>query len=105
MPTGVTYVRDVRSVEDGPGFTTARYKEVTRQNVSELSCQVLEHAWSVVLGRAHRQFRIDNVPHKFGPIGSLGIVITDRPEHLGITIGTDDGACAKPFVYSFNNPS
>jgi hypothetical protein len=105
VPTGVTYVREVRSVEDGPGFTTARYKEVSRQYVSETSCQALEHAWSVVLGRAHRQFRVDNVPHKFGSIGSLGIVITDRPENLGITIGADDGACGKPFVYSFNNPS
>jgi hypothetical protein len=104
VPTGVTFIREGRSVEDGPGFTTARYKEVSRRYVSEMSCQALEHTWSVVLRRAHRDFRIDNVPHKFGSIGSLGIVITDRPENLGITIGTDDGACGKPFVYSFNSP-
>src|ERR1700688_2212821 len=86
VPMGVTFIREGRSVEDGPGFTTATYKEVSRQYASEISCQVLEHTWSVVLRRAHREFRIDNVPHKFGPIGSLGIVITDRPENLGITI-------------------
>lgn len=103
VPMGVKYVSEVRSVEDGPGFTTATYNEVSRQYASETSCQALEHAWSVVLRRAHREFRIDNVPHKFGPIGSLGIVITDRPENLGITLGTDDGACGKPFVYSFDN--
>ena len=103
-PMGLTFVRESRSVEDGPGFTTATYKEVTRQYASEMSCQTLEHNWSVVLRRAHREFRIDNIPHKFGSIGSLGIVITDRPENLGITIGTDDGACGEPFVYSFNSP-
>ena len=103
VPTGVTFVREDRSVEDGPGFTTATFKEVSRQYVSEMSCQVLERTWSDLLRRAHRGFRIDNVPHKFGAIGSLGIVITDRPENLGITIGTDNGDCGKPFVYSFNN--
>lgn len=105
VPMGVTFVREDRSVEDGPGFTTATNKEVSRQYRSETPCHVLENRWSVVLRRAHRDFRVDNVPHKFGPIGSLGIVITDRPENLGITIGTDDGSCGKPFVYSFNSPS
>ncbi len=104
VPTGVTYVREVRSVEDGPGFTTSTYKEVSRQYESHLSCQVLERTWVVVLQRAHREFRIDNVPHKFGAIGSLGIVITDRPENLGVSIGTGNGDCARPFLYSFNNP-
>jgi len=105
VPKGVTFVRESRSVEDGPGFTTATYREVSHQYVSAMSCQVVEHNWSVVLRRVHREFRIDNVPHKFGSIGSLGIVITDRPENLGITIGTDNGACGKPFVYSFNRPN
>lgn len=104
VPTGVTFVREVRSVEDGPGFTTASYKEVSRNYVSGLSCQILERTWANVLRRTHREFRVDNVPHKFGAIGSLGIVITDRPENLGITLGTDNGACGQPFVYSFNNP-
>ncbi len=104
VPKGVTFERQVRSVEDGPGFTTSTFKEVSRQYVSELSCQVVERTWTAVLRRAHREFRIDNVPHKFGAIGSLGIVIADKPENLGVTIGTDDGDCARPFVYAFNNP-
>ena len=51
-----------------------------------MSCKVLEHTWSLYYDEHHREFRIDNVPHKFGATGSLGIVITDRPENLGITI-------------------
>ena len=43
VPTGVAFVRESRSVEDGPGFTTATYKEVSRLYVSEMSCQEI---WS-----------------------------------------------------------
>ncbi len=104
VPTGVTFVREVKSMQQGPGFSTTTFGEVVRQFVDTRSCQSLERSWAVVLRRADRKFRYNNVPHTFGAIGSLGIVITDRPENLGITIGTDSGACNKPFVYSFNNP-
>lgn len=104
VPTGVTFVRQVQSTQDGPGFTTTTFREVDRQFVSARSCQSLERSWAAVLRRAHRTFRYDNVPHKFGAIGSLGIVITDRPENLGVTIGTDNGECNKPFIYAFDNP-
>lgn len=105
LPGSVTFVHHQQSVEDGPGFTTSTFREVADQYKSSVPCAALESSWADALRRAHRQFKIDNVPHKFGAIGSLGIDITDRPENLGITIGTDDGACATPFVYSFNNPS
>lgn len=104
VPKGVTFVREVQSTQHGPGFTTATFEEVDRQLVDAFSCQSLERSWAAVLRRAHRKFRYDNVPHKFGAIGSLGIVITDRPENLGITIGTDSGICSKPLIYAFNNP-
>ena len=104
VPTGVTFVRQVQSTQDGPGFTTTTFREVDRQFVSTRSCQSLERSWAAVLRRAHRTFHYDNVPHKFGAIGSLGIVITDRPENLGVTIGTDNGECSRPFIYAFSNP-
>ena len=105
VPTGVTFVRQVQSTQDGPGFTTTTFREVDRQFVSTRSCQSLERSWAAVLRKAHRRFRYDNVPHEFDAIGSLGIVITDRAENLGITIGTDNGDCNKPFIFAFNNPS
>ena len=103
VPAGVTFVRQVQSTQHGSGFTTATFEEVARQFVTTQSCQNLERSWAAVLRRAYRNFRYDNVPHKFGAFGSLGIVITDRPENLGITIGTDNGDCSKPFIYAFNN--
>lgn len=104
VPAGVTFLRETRSVEDGPGFTTATFKEVSFDYVTKLPCQVLEREWADALQRAHRKYKIDNVPHKFGAIGSLAIVILDRPESLGVTLGTDNGYCAQPFIYSFNGP-
>ena len=79
----------------------------TRKSANNTSVRCHVKSWSTP-GRLYydehiAKFRIDNVPHKFGTIGSLGIVITDRPENLGVTIGTDDGTCGKPFVYSFDN--
>lgn len=104
VPKGVRFVSEVRSIEDGPGFTTTKSEQVVRQFATSLSCQALERSWAAALQGANRKFRFDNVAHKFGAIGSLGIVITDRPENLGITIGTDNGDCNRPFIYSFNSP-
>jgi len=104
VPPGVTFISEGQSVEDGSGFTTTKYEEVVRRYASPLACDELERTWGDTLRAAHRRFRIANYPHSFGAIGSLGIVITDRPQNLGITIGTDDGHCGTPFVYSFNQP-
>jgi hypothetical protein len=104
VPTGLTFVKEVRSVADGPGFTTSKFEEVVRQFHNTIPCLALELSWSATLRAAHRQFRVDNHPHTFGSIGSLGIMLTDRPEHLGITIGADNGYCRAPFVYAFNPP-
>ena len=104
MPPGVTFVRESQAINDGPGFTTTKSEEVARQYASTLGCAELERAWGNALSGAHRHFRIANYPHSFGATGSLGIIITDRPQVLGITIGTDDGHCEAPFVYSFNQP-
>jgi hypothetical protein len=105
VPTaGVIFVGEDPSVEDGPGFTSAKYKEVSRQYSSGLSCEALERSWADVLRRAHREFRIYHYPHKFGAIGSLEIGITDTPDNLGIFVGFDSGECSKPSVSASDSP-
>jgi hypothetical protein len=101
---GVTFVGEDQSVEDGPGFTSAKYNVVTRQYSSSLSCQALERSWADVLTRAHREFRIYHYPHKFGAIGSLEIDITDTPDNLVIFIGFDSGECNKPLLSASDSP-
>jgi hypothetical protein len=103
-PPGVTFVREAQGTNDGPGFTTTKSEEIARQYASALSCAVLEGTWAEVLRAAKRRFRLANHPDSFGATGSLGIEVTDRPEVLGVTIGTDDGRCSHPFVYSFDPP-
>jgi len=104
VPPGVTFISESQSIEDGPGFTTKKSENVSRQYASTLACEELERRWADALQAAHRRFQIANYPHSFGSIGSLGIRTTDRTHPLGITIGTDNGYCSKPFVYSFNLP-
>jgi hypothetical protein len=104
VPADVTFVRQSQSVNDGPGFTTAKSEQVTRQYRTDLSCELLERRWADVLRAAGRKYRVANYPHSYGTSGSLGIMLTDRPEVLGVTVGTDDGHCAQPFVYAFNRP-
>jgi len=103
-PPGLTFIGKAQSIENGPGFTTKKYESVSRQYASTLSCDELERRWADDLRAAHRRFEIANYPHSSGSIGSQGIRITDRTHPLGITIGTDNGYCSKPFVYSFNRP-
>jgi hypothetical protein len=102
--TGVTFVSENRSVEDGPGFTTAKYNSVGRQYSSSLPCQALESSWADALRRAHREFQIHHYPHKYGKFGSLEITITDTPDNLGIDIGYDNGDCRTPFLYASDSP-
>jgi hypothetical protein len=105
VPTaGVTFVGKDRTVEDRPGFTTAKYNVVDRSYNSSLSRQALERSWADALRRAHREFRIYHYRHKYGAIGSLEIHITDTPDNLGIDIGTDNGACSNPFLLASDSP-
>ena len=101
---GVTFLGEDRSVEDGPGFTSAKYNVVSRHDSSSLSCQAVERSWADVLTRAHREFRIYHYPHKFGAIGSLEIDITDTPDNLVIFIGFDTGECNKPLLSASDSP-
>lgn len=82
----------------------SRFEQVSREYRSTISCDSLELAWAQALRDAHRPFVIANSPHSFGASGSLEIRITDQSHALGVTIGTDDGHCEIPFVYSFNRP-
>jgi hypothetical protein len=104
VPAGVQFVREQRSVEDGPGFTTSKSEQVTREFSTNDPCGSLESSWMKALAAEHRRFHLDNHPHRFGALGSLGIAVQDRSEVLGITLGTDNGSCPHPFVYAFNQP-
>jgi len=104
VPGGVTFVRQKQEVFNGAEFTDTKYKQVIRQYRANVPCAFLEDNWAEALRSAGRRFHITNYPHKYGAIGSLEIQIDDRPETVGINLGTDDGYCANPFVYSFNLP-
>jgi hypothetical protein len=107
VPSGVTFVRQSQSVEDGPGFTTANLEEVAREYRNHRPCPSLAQAWSTVLARAHRRFRRWDHPQSAGAGGQFGITVLDRPEHVGATLGAyylGARACPRPFVYSFNDP-
>jgi hypothetical protein len=98
VPPGVTFVRQQQSLNDGPGFTTSKFEEVTREYSCNVPCESLKQSWADVLRVAKRPFQISS-------IGSLEIItITDRPEHLGITIGDGPNHCRSPFVWAFNSP-
>jgi hypothetical protein len=104
VPSGVSFVRDAQSIEHGPGFATGKFEQVVRQFATSLSCDSLEDRWVHALEAAHRRFQLADYPHSYGAHGSLGIRITGQTHALGITLGSDDGHCEKPFVYSFNAP-
>jgi hypothetical protein len=104
VPSGVTFVRQQQEMSNGSEFTTTKYEQVIRQYGAKMPCTLLEDNWAQALRAAGRRFKITNYPHKFGAIGSLEIEIQDRPELLGINIGTDDGPCPNPIVYASNFP-
>ena len=103
-PARVVLERQASVTNDAGGFSTQHFQEVELTYANSDSCDTLRRSWERVLRRARRHFKRDDHPHSFGAIGSLGIAVTDRPEHLGITLGTDDGRCARPFIYALNNP-
>ena len=109
VPQGITFVKEVRSTEDGPGFTTTQSEQVTRVFHNSLPCTTLQEEWIGALRRAGRSFSLDLEPRLGGASGLSTIIINDRPEHLGITLGaiTNDGSyisCNAPFIWSFNSP-
>jgi hypothetical protein len=108
VPQGLSPAKVTRSTNDGPGFFSSTYKEVTRTYVNSLPCAELQAQWLKVLGDAHRSFRLNPEPRLYVGSGQVEIVINDRHEHLGITIGdiTNSGSylsCSSPFIWSFND--
>jgi len=109
VPEGLRFVKEVRSTEDGPGFTTTHSEQVTRTFDNSLPCPTLQEEWVNALRRAGRSFTLDLEPRLGGASGLSMITVNDRPEHLGITLGSiaNDGSyisCATPFIWSFNAP-
>jgi hypothetical protein len=109
VPQGLSLSKVTRSTEDGPGFTSSTFEEVARSYVNDLPCDELQAQWLMALRAAHRSFRLDAEPHLYASTGQVEIIVTDRPEHLGITIGDISGSgsylsCSSPFIWSFNDP-
>jgi hypothetical protein len=102
VPRGVTFVSESRGVRDGQLFSGKKYEEVIRHYASSLACEELQRSRADTLRAAGRRSTITNYPHFYGAVGSLGITITDRPPNLVVTIGTDNGGCSKPYVWSSN---
>lgn len=100
VPDAVQFVTERQTMEDGPGFTTSKFEEVTREFQASLSCAALETAWRASLAGSHRGFR---VLRGTANGGMLQIELTDRPEHLGITLGRSD-VCGTPFIWAYNDP-
>jgi hypothetical protein len=108
VPAGLQFLSEQRSTNDGPGFSTLKFEEVTRTYRNSLPCGALEQLWLSQLAAAHRTARIDREPTLFVGSGQVGIVITDRSENLGITLGsiTNKGAyieCGGPWIWAFNH--
>ena len=110
VPAGVTPEGEQRAVNDGPGFTTSKARQVTRKFSTSVVCPSLEREWEAALRRGGRRFHVDAEPHLFGANGLEEIVLDDRSEHLGITLGSINGdgtwiSCNAPFVWSFEGPT
>jgi hypothetical protein len=108
VPQGLSPAKVTMSTNDGPGFLTSTYKEVTRTYANSRPCAELQAEWLKALGDAHRSFRLHPEPHLYVSIGQVEIIINDRHEHLGITIGDITGSgsylsCSAPFIWSFND--
>jgi hypothetical protein len=108
LPAGLQFLSEQRSTNNGPGFSHQKFEEVTRTYRNGLSCDILEQRWLSQLAAAGRTARIDREPTLHVGDGQVEIVITDRPENLGITLGviTNKGAyieCGGPFIWAFNH--
>ena len=108
VPAGLQFLSEQRSTNNGPGFSHQKSEEVTRTYRNSLPCGVLEQRWLSQLAAARRTIRIDREPALYVGEGQVEIVITDRPENLGITLGliTNKGAyieCGGPFIWAFNH--
>jgi hypothetical protein len=107
LPPGIVYVKEQRSVENGPGFTSDTFKEVTLTYSNTLPCLTLQQRWLDALRKARRSFRLVLESHLYGGSGQAEIDIRDRPGHLGVTLGSITNGdsyieCKAPFIWSFN---
>ena len=108
VPANLQFLSEQRSTNNGPGFSTLKFEEVTRTYRNSLPCGELEQRWLSQLAAAHRTVRIDREPTLYVAEGQVEIVITDRSENLGITLGsiTNKGAyieCGGPWIWAFNH--
>ena len=100
VPAGLVFQGEREQINDGPGFTTEKFEEVTRTYSTDSSCPDLLRAWTAALAAAHLRYTVADYP------GAAGLRITlhrRTPQHLGITLGSE-GRCRAPFIWAFNAP-
>ena len=109
VPRGITLKNVDEVINDGPGFTNTHFQEVSRSYSNSLPCGTLQRRWIDALRKAKRSFHLLPEPRLYVASGQMEIVITDRPEYLGITLGSLSNQgnytrCNSPFIWSFNSP-
>ncbi len=94
-----------QATNDGPGFTTAKFREVWRGYRTTLTCRELEAEWTATLHRARVPYSI--VRHTRADFGYPLEVLTLRASgaHLAITLGDGKSDCSTPAIEAYTDPS
>lgn len=93
------------ATNDGPGFTTAKFREVWRGYRTTLTCRELEAEWTATLRKARVPYII--VRHTRADFGYPLEVLTLRASraHLAITLGDGMSHCSTPMIEAYTDPS
>jgi hypothetical protein len=94
-----------QSTEDGPGFTTSKFREVSRGYRTSLTCRELEAEWTVTLRKARVPYSI--VRHTRADFGYPQEILTlpASRAHLAITLGDGASHCSTPSIEAYTDPS
>lgn len=91
-------------LNDGPGFTSTKFPEVTQKFATSLDCHDLERSWLTALRSAHIAFTIHSI--STGTTSSfIVIAIRETPPYLAITPGGAANGCPSPSVEAYTDPS
>jgi hypothetical protein len=93
-----------QSIEDGPGFGSGKFPEVSQGFMTGLSCSDLEAAWTTALRAAGIKFQVDKPQATVGAPPEV-ILIHSRSPYLAITLGDAPTHCNTPWVEAYTDPS
>ncbi len=105
VPPGLQPGPIQQATNDGPGFTTAKFREVWRGYRTTLTCRELEAEWTATLRRARARYSI--VRHTRADFGYPLEVLTlpASGAHLAITLGDGESHCSTPMIEAYTDPS